>query len=113
MKIQKIAISVLLLIVFVPPGALCQTKAQEYYNRGGDHVKAGLYDEAITDYSKAIELDPRYAEAYSNRGFVYGRKGQFDAAIADYNKAIELNPKIAEVYNNRGFVYGARRPDRM
>jgi len=68
----------------------------------------GNEDRAIVDYSKAIELDPKYADAYYNRGIAYKRKGNLDQAIADYSKAIELDPKLATAYNNRGIAYRAK-----
>ena len=64
-----------------------------------------LTDQAIKDYTKAIELDPRDTHAYYNRGNTYYKKGQYDQAIKEYTKAIELNPKLAEAYDDRGFAY--------
>jgi len=39
-----------------------------YYNRGVAYHKKGLFDEAIADYTRAIEINPEDAEAYHNRG---------------------------------------------
>ena len=58
------------------------------------------HDQAISDFTKAIEMNPRYYQAYYNRGIVYGNKGQYDQAISDYNKAIEINPRFAQAYYN-------------
>ncbi len=63
------------------------------------------YDKAIAAYTKAIEINPQYAEAYKNRGIVYSDLKDYDKAMADNNKAIEINPQYAEAYNNRGVVY--------
>ena len=52
----------------------------------------GEYDKAINDLSKAIEINPEYADAYFVRGFVYFNLGQTDAADKDLEKAIELDP---------------------
>lgn len=57
---------------------------------------------AIELYSKAIELDPNFAEAYSNRGYAKYLLGEEKNALQDYDKAIELNPNLSETYNNRG-----------
>src|SRR5262249_35167700 len=46
--------------------------------------------QAIADYSKVIELDPKYALAYHNRGLAYEKKGDTDHAVADYRKVLEL-----------------------
>jgi tetratricopeptide (TPR) repeat protein len=37
-------------------------------NRGNAYYRKRDYDRAIADYTKAIELDPNYANAYTNRG---------------------------------------------
>jgi len=60
---------------------------------------------ALTDYNKAIELDPNDANAYYSRGFSYNNSGKYELAIADYSKAIELDPKDAVAYNDRGISY--------
>jgi tetratricopeptide (TPR) repeat protein len=75
-----------------------------YYMSGIRYAKQGQYDKAISNYTKAIEIDPRY-EAYYDRGNVYLHKGQYDRAISDYTKAIELDPKLALAYYNRGLIY--------
>ena len=67
------------------------------------------YDQAISEYTKAIELNPNSAEAYYHRGFTYGEKGQYDQAISDYNKTLEINPRYAEAYYNRGVAYCFKR----
>ena len=69
------------------------------------YYKKGELDKAIANYTKAIELQPDYAEAYYNRGLAYRNKATFDKAIADYDKAIALKPDFAEAYNNRGSAY--------
>ena len=59
--------------------------AKKSFNQGVENSKLQQYDKAITDYNKAIELDPKYAMAYNNRGFAYGKLQQYDKAIADCN----------------------------
>jgi len=61
-----------------------------YFNRGLAHEKKGQYDEAISDFTKAIEIKPNYARAYRMRGEAYFNKGQYDKAIPDLKKAIGL-----------------------
>ena len=79
--------------------------ADAYLNRGFAYGNKGLYDKAISDFSKATEINPRYAEAYNNRGFTYYKKGQHDKAISDYSKALEINPRHGRAYGNRIVVY--------
>ena len=70
---------------------------------------ADNFENAIADFSKAVELIPKYAEAYNNRGLAYFSKGNlenskvdFNNAIADFSKAIELNSEFARAHYNRG-----------
>ena len=75
----------------------------------------------ISDYSKAIDLNPDFskarliadflelgelfandADAYYSRGNSRDDLKDFNGAISDYNKAIELNPNSANAYYNRG-----------
>lgn len=65
------------------------------------------YREALEQYSKAIELDPKLAVAYNNRGFVHWNLNNYEQAITDYSRAIELKPKYAMAYNNRAFAHKA------
>lgn len=61
--------------------------------------------EAIADYTRALDLDPRLVDAYKNRGVAYRQQNQLERALADYNQAITLDPNYAPVFNNRGNVY--------
>ncbi len=86
----------------------CTKDAAFYVSRGNDYVKKGRYDEAISDYTKALEINPRDASAYVGRGVAYFDKGQYDDAISDFTKALEINPKFAEAYHRRGIAYGKK-----
>ena len=44
-------------------------------------VKIKKYNLAISDYNKAIELDPNNPFAFYNRGISYDRKGEYEEAI--------------------------------
>ncbi len=64
--------------------------ARAYNNRGICREKSGLPDEAITDYSSAVRLDPKLELAYGNRAWLYDKLGKKEEALADYRKAAEL-----------------------
>ena len=76
-----------------------------YNNRGNYYRDKGEQDKALADYSKAIELKPKYDLPYNNRGNVYFGQNKNDLALADYIKTLELNPNNAKALNNRGAVY--------
>jgi len=65
-------------------------------------VGKGAVDGSITEFTKAIKIDPKSARAYSGRGAVKFATGDNQGAIADFTKAIELDPKSAGSYTGRG-----------
>ena len=51
------------------------------------------YDEAISQYRKAIELKPNNEVYYENIVGAYDKLKQYDKAVENINKALEINPK--------------------
>ena len=76
--------------------------AEFYFNRAYNKAEEGDHYGAISDYTRALEINPRDAEAYYNRGFAKGKSEDYDGAISDYSKAIEINPRLVDAYYNRG-----------
>lgn len=75
------------------------------YNIAQVHTSTRSYEEALTYYSAAMEIDPRYSEYYNERGSVYLKMGRLAEAVADYQKAMELSEPYHEVYTNLGQAY--------
>ena len=76
--------------------------AEAYVLRGDWYSESENYEKAISEYNRAIEIDPQYADAYIGRGGVYQVKGELDKALADYDKAISINPNDGDAYLVRG-----------
>ncbi|MBD2179355.1 protein kinase [Pseudanabaena sp. FACHB-1998] len=62
------------------------------------------WQQAISAYSKGINLLPDSARLYLNRGLAKLKLGDINAAIADFNESIRLNctDNLALAYGNRG-----------
>jgi len=72
---------------------------------GGPHVLEG-----ISEYYKALQLLPDYAEAHSNLGNALGSIGRTDEAIEHYKAAVKLVPTLtAAHYNMANALAGAGR----
>jgi tetratricopeptide (TPR) repeat protein len=80
-----------------------------YFNRGLAFKLLGELEQAISDYSKAIELDPSYAAAYANRGNVRLLSNDVVGALADYRMAIKLDPNDQVARQNLKVVEKALR----
>lgn len=79
-----------------------------YLNRGLEYFDIGYYDQAISDYSASIALNPKNANVYNNRGNAYHAKRDYDRAIADFDQAIAISPGLALAYNNRAVAYAGK-----
>lgn len=58
---------------------------------GNKYLLSEDYDNAISAFSKAIEIDAMNADAYIGRGDAYRAKGDYVSAWSDYEKAEELS----------------------
>lgn len=67
-----------------------QKCAETYYNRGLVHAENGALKLAIEDYTKAIELNPDYADAYYRRSKVWLHLGEVEKAKADMKTASSI-----------------------
>jgi Flp pilus assembly protein TadD len=75
------------------------------------HNKA-LFDEnidnALKEFSTAIEKAPNYAEAYSNRGVAYMQQRKFNKALEDLKKAKELKSDSPSIRYNLACLYSLK-----
>lgn len=65
------------------------------------------WDEVIADCSRAIALDPEFADAYLLRGSAHDKKGELVPAVADWTRAIALHPRDIMAYTLRALAYEA------
>jgi tetratricopeptide (TPR) repeat protein len=65
----------------------------------------GKLDEAIADFTQAIELNPDHAPPYVDRGEAFHEDGQSQQAIQNYTRAIGIEPKFADAHAQRGLAY--------
>ena len=63
-----------------------------YNVRGTAYGRAGRLREALADFDRAIQLDPRFYQAYANRALVHRRMDNFGPAINDYTAALQIKP---------------------
>jgi tetratricopeptide (TPR) repeat protein len=98
------AIVSLLAACLQPPTPITGDQAVQLVQKGDEFTQQGHYDEAISEYTAAIELDPDLANAYLARGQAYYFKDKSLMAVADYSKAIELDPGYTAAYYSRGWA---------
>ena len=81
--------------------------AAHEYARAQEEQYAGKYEDAIRDYSKAIELDSNLGRAYAGLAVVFANQGQRAKAEEEYKRAMARIDRMSdrEKYRTRGGYY--------
>lgn len=82
-----------------------RNKAEEFKNKGNIHMKNSEYNEAVKEYTNAIELNPNNAIYFCNRAAAYSKLEQHTAAIEDCKQAITLDPSYGKAYGRLGIAF--------
>lgn len=67
-----------------------------YSNRAAARIKLDNTEDAISDCTKAIELNPCYMRAILRRAEVYEKTEKLDEALQDYKTIVEKDPSIVQ-----------------
>ena len=65
---------------------------EAYALRANAKMFMSKYQEAIIDYSKAIELEPRDVYLYFFKGLSYEALGLYEDALRDFQMSLKLDP---------------------
>lgn len=76
-----------------------------YFSRGVAFSYLKKFDNALEDYTKAIELKPDFKEAYLERALLRLSLKKFPEAIADLDRVIKLDSKSYVAYANRASAH--------
>ena len=88
-------------IIYLNEAIKIKPNDARFYISRGTFRGTKNYEDAIEDYTKAIEIEPNSVFAYRLRGDSKSKLGDYQGAINDYSKAIEIYPNKAYLYNYR------------
>lgn len=77
----------------------------DYVNKGIEMASNRKLDEAIINFSKALELDPNNMLVWFNRALAYMQMCKYDRALYDLNNAINGGCNDAIAFFSRGVCY--------
>ena len=77
--------------------------AREHLEAGRQFLLNGMYNEAVSELSTAVSLDPKLSEAHNLLGVAYDKKGFGERAKESFEKAVKIE-EDAETLNNLGFA---------
>ena len=96
MKMYRYASFIMLFAIFCIQIAC--GKVKKHIEIADALVKEEKLDEALSEYTKAIEADVNLAEAYYGRGSVYLKQERLEEAATDFRKAIDINPNYIDAH---------------
>jgi tetratricopeptide (TPR) repeat protein len=79
--------------------------AEVYCLRGSAHCRLNHKNEALADFNKAIELNPKLAQPYIGCTEVWFAEGNAAKFLADVDKALAINPRYAPAFSARAWLF--------
>ena len=83
-----------------------------YFQREQAEMQCRMYQQALNDINKAVELAPEDADFWVEKGSVHLRVNQLDDAITAFNKALSLNDKYAAAYRLLGYCQAMKKKNK-
>jgi tetratricopeptide (TPR) repeat protein len=68
--------------------------------RGDALAEASRWQEAVSCYERALDLQPAFVEAHNNLGNALLRLGRLDEALVCYRQVVQSAPNVAETHSN-------------
>ena len=87
------------------PGGSPPVEAMLNLQQGMNYMRARDFDNAIMEFTIAIQKYPSFDVAYSNRAVAYMQQQKFNKAMDDLQKAVEINPNNPTVHYNFTGLY--------
>ena len=67
--------------------------------------RSGRSEEAFTEFSTAIKLDPNFVSARNNLGRMFAEHGKTAEAIAEFERVLKSDPTHVQAHYNLGALY--------
>lgn len=74
-----------------------------YFQREQAEMQCRMYQQALNDINKAVEMAPEDVDFWVEKGSVHLRVNQLDEAVEVFKKALTMNDKYAAAYRMLGY----------
>ena len=82
-----------------------EAAAKALVERGGRLLDAGKVDDAIADFTRALELQTGFAAGHLGLGLAHAARSELDFALTEYTAAIAAAPDSAAAYGERADTF--------
>ncbi len=79
-------------------------KPRKFFKAGKEFVENMKYEDAVAQFTNAIDIEPSNPDYYYARGEAYRSLEKYEEAAADYEKVIVFAPKEVDAYIGLGRV---------
>lgn len=83
-----------------------------YFQREQAEMQCRMYQQALNDINKAVEMAPEEVDYWVEKGSVHLRVNQLDEAIAAFNKALSMNDQYAAAYRMLGYCQAMQKKNK-
>ncbi|MDD1657402.1 MAG: tetratricopeptide repeat protein [Methanomicrobiales archaeon] len=104
MGVSRIRTVTAILLAFLLVVSVPAQDARAHYTTGLAFLDQKQYDQAISAFQQAVEINPSYFDALTSLGYAYTLTGRFDEAIATYGQALALQPNSTFTLRSLGYV---------
>jgi tetratricopeptide (TPR) repeat protein len=73
---------------------------------GNSLLKFKHYEEAVTSYDRALNINPEDDSAWSNRGVALDILKRYEEVVTSFDRALDINPEDDSAWSNRGVALG-------
>ena len=80
-----------------------------YYQREQSEMQCRMFQQALDDINKAVELSADDENLWAEKGVVHLRVNQLDDAIGAFEKAISINAEYAAAYRMLGYCQSLKK----
>ncbi len=82
-----------------------EAQAELYFNKGTTFLMGKQYTDALINFLKAVDLNPKEARFHNNLGLTYFFKKDSTKARSHFRKAVELDEDNYDALNNLATLY--------
>ncbi|MEX0980893.1 MAG: tetratricopeptide repeat protein [Bacteroidales bacterium] len=98
-------IASILAIMLIAATTVVGQSARKYFKAGEDFYDVNKFEDAIKQFTNAIELDPEHYKAYIARATAYERIHEYAEAAEDYERALVFRDRDVEMHYLAGKAY--------
>ncbi len=112
-KVKKLFIKAFMAMLLTGIGATASifiinsinsANAGDLYKKANTFYELQRYQDALSNYKKALEIKPEYAQAWNGQAKALYELNSHQEALWAYDKAIQIEPSYQDAWSGRGFA---------